>query len=85
MTDDLGVGVRGEVARSGKPATSNTLLWEITATIDYALTDNLKTLLEVRYDRGAIGGGSNDFFTGSNGDYNDADQTLALIQMMYTF
>jgi hypothetical protein len=85
VTDDMGIGVRGEVARAGTATNFNTLLWEVTATLDYALTDNLKTLLEVRYDRGALGGGSNSFFTKSNGLPTDADQTLALIQMMYTF
>jgi hypothetical protein len=85
VTDAMGVGVRGEVARAGTAANFNTLLWEVTATLDYALTDNLKTLLEVRYDRGAVGGGANDFFTKSSGGFLDADQTLALIQMMYTF
>jgi len=89
VTDAMGVGVRGEVARSGKPANFNTLLWEVTATLDYALTDNLKTLLEVRYDRGSGGGTAapTKFFASNNFGtaLSRKDQTLALIQMLYSF
>jgi hypothetical protein len=86
VTDAMGVGLRGEVAREA--TTTNTILWEITATLDYALTDNLKTLVEVRYDRGSVGTGPNAFFVSQAGgpsNTNRADQTLALIQMLYSF
>jgi len=89
VTDAMGVGVRSEVVRSGKAANFNTLLWEVTATLDYALTDNLKTLLEVRYDRGSGGGTAapTKFFASNNFGtaLSRKDQTLALIQMLYSF
>jgi hypothetical protein len=83
VTDAMGVGVRGEIARRANVV--DTILWEITATLDYALTDNLKALLEFRYDRGAVESASNNFFTTSSGFFTDADQTLGLVQLMYTF
>jgi hypothetical protein len=81
----MGIGVRGEVARAGTATNFNTLLWEVTATLDYALTDNLKTLLEVRYDRGSTPGFDPYFISKTSGANTRQDQTLALIQMMYTF
>ena len=45
--------------------------------------DNLKTLLEVRYDRGSVTG-LDPFFVSKHNPARQ-DQTLALIQMMYTF
>ncbi|MDH3211542.1 MAG: porin, partial [Myxococcales bacterium] len=88
ITDAMGIGVRGEVVRqhNGNLSADELLLWEVTGTLDYALTDNLKTMLEVRYDRGHFEAFSSDFFfTNKNGINSERDQVLALIQMMYTF
>jgi len=84
VTDSMGIGLRGEVAREA--TTTKTTLWEVTATLDYALTDNLKTLLEVRYDHGHANVPAMSYFhSRTTGTTTRADQTLALIQMLYSF
>jgi hypothetical protein len=61
-----------------------------TGTFDYALTDNLKLLVEGRYDWGGIQNTPDDLFVvNSQADlgefFGHDDQVLGLVQMLYTF
>jgi hypothetical protein len=91
ITERLGVALRGEyqwwnLASAG--SVPELQLWALTGTVDYALTDNLILKAEARYDVGKIRGDSDDFFLdGGDGPtaFDDNDQVLGLLQMMYKF
>jgi hypothetical protein len=63
VTDDMGIGARGEYAAFDQGSSQNGALdddiWTITGTLDYALTENLSWKGEVKYE-GA--NGSNEIF-----------------------
>ena len=87
ITDATGVSLRGEYQwwDSNVP---NIHFWTITGTLDHTLTENLIVKLEGRYDIGKAAGEPNDFFMSGNdgpGVFDDSDQVLGLVQMMYKF
>jgi hypothetical protein len=87
ITDRTGVALRGEYQWWGSDL-PRIDLWSITGTVDHALTENLIVKVEARYDAGNIHNGPNDIFlSGGDGpeDFNDNNQVLGLVQMMYKF
>jgi hypothetical protein len=94
VTDRAGISWRGEyqawdgVNVGGSwPAMG---VWAITGTVDYALTENLIVKAEARYDAATIKNVSDEtFFVDGNGDlprvFDDNDQVLGIIQMLYKF
>jgi hypothetical protein len=91
VTDRAGVALRGEYQWWNSDA-PNIHFWTITGTFDYALTENLIVKVEGRYDIGKLAGETNNFFmSGDDGNdpadgiFNDSDQVLGLVQMMYKF
>jgi hypothetical protein len=85
ITERTGVSLRGEYQKWlwGGPDID---YWTITGTLDHALTENLIVKLEGRYDIGKSAHVSNDFFQSNDaGDFDDSDQVLGLVQMMYKF
>lgn len=88
LRDGTGVAIRGEVGLLADPeAPFNDNLWTVTATIDHALTDNLTTLTEVRYDGvsdglAASGGG---FWNESGTSATRNGQALFIAQLVYEF
>jgi hypothetical protein len=101
LTEALGLAVRAEAIWATNfgyltgfgdgsfvefdPANNSATIWELTGTVDYALTDNLTLLGEVRYDNATVRGGSNNFFVTGRDGQQDKEQVLAIVQMMYTF
>jgi len=91
ISDATGVSLRGEYQawdlNSGGPKPELTF-WALTGTVDHTLTENLLVKAEVRYDVGKIQDDPDNFFLdGGDGPtaFDDNDQVLALIQMMYKF
>jgi hypothetical protein len=87
ITDATGVALRGEYQWWDWNG-PNIHYWTITGTLDHKLTENLIVKLEGRYDIGSAAGEPNDFFMSGNdgaGVFDDSDQVLGLVQMMYKF
>jgi hypothetical protein len=87
ITDRTGVALRGEYQWWDWNG-PNIHFWTITGTVDHALTENLILKVEGRYDIGKAAGATNNFFMSGDdgpGVFDDSDQVLALIQMMYKF
>jgi hypothetical protein len=91
VTDRAGVALRGEYQMWNSDA-PDISFWTITGTFDYALTENLIVKLEGRYDIGKSSNPNNPFggsffISGDDGAgvYDDSDQVLGLVQMMYKF
>jgi hypothetical protein len=62
--------------------------YALTGTVDHALTENLIVKAEVRYDAGKVGDGPDNFFLDGNDGptgWEDNDQVLGLLQMLYKF
>ncbi len=94
ITETIGAALRGEVVKGNNanaPGGADTVLWELTATLDWALTDNLKVIFETRYDHGSLQGvaGNGVFFKNAVVAGVPApvtsDQVLSVLQLLYTF
>ena len=89
--DATGVSLRGEYQAWDLNAPGNNpelTFWALTGTVDHTLTENLIVKAEVRYDVGKQSGGPDNFFLdGGDGPtaFDDNDQLLGLVQMMYKF
>ncbi|MFP8880703.1 MAG: outer membrane beta-barrel protein, partial [Myxococcota bacterium] len=59
-------------------------LWEITTTLDHALTDHLTVKAEVAYVLGS-GRGPDNYFRTQNGDNLTDDEVLLGVEMIYQF
>jgi hypothetical protein len=85
ITDDLGIGARGEFADfddDGNSSFFDGQLWSATGTVDYALTDNLTWKVEAKYETGENGLGN----SYRNGDSGTEDETVFLgTQLYYAF
>jgi len=91
VTDATGVALRGEYqAWNLASATTRPDLsfWALTATVDHALTENLTVKVEARYDVGNNESGADGFFIDGGdgaGVFNDNDQLMGIVQMLYKF
>jgi hypothetical protein len=88
ITETIGAALRGEVVKGNNAngaGGADTILWELTATIDWALTDSLKLLFETRYDRGTLQGAPNGVFFKNAVVATNRDQVLSILQLLYTF
>jgi hypothetical protein len=91
ITEATGVSLRGEYQTWDIAAPGNNPeldFWALTLTGDHTLTENLIVKAEVRYDVGKISGAPDNFFLdGGDGPtaFDDNDQVLGLVQMMYKF
>jgi hypothetical protein len=94
VTDAVGVALRGEYVFGNNAAVvccgggggdgGHVQLIELTGTVDFALTDNLKVLGEVRWDKGMLEGTANDVFI-NGGAFVKSNQIQAMLQMLYSF
>jgi hypothetical protein len=87
ITERTGVALRGEYQWWSWDG-PNIHYWTITGTLDHALTENLILKVEGRYDIGKAANDPNDFFMSGDdgpGVFDDGDQVLGLVQMMYKF
>jgi hypothetical protein len=96
FTERAGIALRGEYqwwdlasnSFTGSGPAPELQMYAITGTFDYALTENLIVKAEARYDVGKARG-TEDFFFLDGGDgpeeFDDNDQVLGLVQMMYKF
>lgn len=89
ITDATGVSMRGEYQWWDVDGVTDLYIWAITGTVDHALTENLIVKVEARYDAAKIRGFSDEIFfmDGHDGPgvWNDSDQVMGLVQMMYKF
>jgi hypothetical protein len=100
ITDKLGFALRGEVLIDkdsfftglGFPGAvtpagylSETQLWSLTGTVDYALTDQLKVRTELRYDLARSDDGEEDVFIGDDAEDPQDDQLVAGVEVIYSF
>jgi hypothetical protein len=108
LTDRLGFAMRGEMVRGENTAWflspdgidadnnrgANAWLWEVTATVDYALTDSLTVRGETRLDWCDAHSSPNDCFVahstpdfGPNSEniFTKDMQVLSLVQLLYRF
>ena len=84
FSDTTGAAVRGEVISGLRAGDKSAKVWSLTGTMDHALTDHLKGLLEIRWDKSSAAG-SNNSFTNNSGGAGRASQVLALAQLVYSF
>ena len=89
ITDSTGVAMRAEYQWWDVGGFTDLNLWAITGTVDHALTENLIVKVEARYDNQSFrGGNDNVFFMDGHegpGVYDDDDQVMGVVQMMYKF
>jgi len=88
VTDRLGVATRLEWVRTDGAmwwagTTTDTELWGVTGTADYALTDNLMVRGEVRFDQVLKNGSDAEFFDNNGGP--EGNQTTAGVEVVYEF
>jgi hypothetical protein len=89
--DATGISLRGEwqgwdFTSPGGPPELNA--FAVTATVDHSLTENLIVKAEARYDVQSQADVANNFFLDGGGgptDFDDNDQVLGLVQMLYKF
>jgi opacity protein-like surface antigen len=80
LTDRLGFAARGETVIDDKRG-GDDAAFSATATLDYALTDNLTARGEYRYDTSTVNNG----FINPGGPGMKDDQHLLLAQLLYAF
>jgi len=88
LRDTTGIALRGEVGVLGDPdAPFNDTLWTVTTTIDHALTDDLKSLIEIRYDgvSDGLAGAGGGFWNESGTAATENGQVLFIAQLVYEF
>jgi hypothetical protein len=91
VTDSTGVSLRaeGQWWDINAPGSAPELtFYALTGTVDHKLAENLTVKAEVRYDVGKMSGGPDNFFLHRNDGptgWEDNDQVLALLQMLYKF
>jgi len=77
-------GFAGWLNPDGGLNPSNSSIYSLTGTVDYALTSNLMVRGEVRYDNITKDFGDDEFF-GKGGDSLKPDQATAGVELVYEF
>ena len=107
LTERLGFSLRGEMVKGDNLGLflgndyfnpifpnnrgANAYLWEVTATVDYALTDNLSVRGETRFDMCDFHSSPNNCFVAHSTPANSSEiwtkdkQVLSLVQLLYRF
>lgn len=89
LTDRMGAALRAEYLADDREYfgfADEADLWSITATVDYAITEQLMFRGEVRHDNGQIDKGPDDLFIDDGTImYDNASQTLVGAELIYKF
>ena len=89
LTERLGAALRAEYVADDRTYfgfADEADLWSITATVDYAITEQLMFRGEVRHDNGQIDKGPDDLFIDDGRNmWDNASQTLVGAELIYKF